>query len=273
MVASCRRSPERIPITRRACVSAGLVRRRIALTVVAARREADSQLVDEDREAIRRRRRPDLEEAVQVHGHAGVRDGHGRRRPTASRQRARGRRARVALDEVLRRQALRPDLAMGVRPERREPRVHRELDPRLEVPGERDVLDRAHPDARHLDELAGDDPLRRVEDRVDLVVAGRGCVDAEELAAGQAADDPGHVDAGGPDRDRREEQGDEGHAPHWWSWDSSQIELDGTQGFDLSGAASAAPPGQRARRPVRYCVSPGRLGGASSEEPKIPPEP
>ena len=106
----------------------------------------------------------------------------------------------VALDEVLRDQALGLDVAARVVAELEAPR-HRHHDPRLVVLGQLDVLDRADARAGDLDELAGDDALGGVEDRVDAVGAG---------ALGGRADRP-------PRRGPRATSGDDdgGDAASW----------------------------------------------------------
>ena len=141
--------------------AARLLERRVGaaqdrVEVLAARDQPDPQLVDEHARPVAHGHVPDLEQVGQAHR---LRRALARGPSAACRrlgaQRAGARRARVALHEVLGDQALGLDAAARVGAERGEPAVDLELDPRLVVRRERDVLDRAHPRARDLHELPG----------------------------------------------------------------------------------------------------------------------
>jgi hypothetical protein len=222
--------------------------------VVAAGGEAGAELVEQQREPLvgRRAERRVDEVDVDRRVRVGQRD---RRRLTAVRAKRRALRgARRALDELLADQRLRLDRAVGVAAERRELLADPHLDARLVLRRELDVDDAAGLRPGDLHVLAGDQERGVVEDRVDAVVAA-----LRTAAARRAQRQPGEHRAQGRRRSRE--------APHGLSC-GLHCASGASNGFDLSGAACDAAPGQRLTMPWRNSLN-GPGGGVGSSDPAL----
>ena len=130
-------------------------------------RGPDPELVDEHHQPLACGEVEGVEDVEQADRLRRVRHRNGRRVPTRGLQRRAVRGAGVAVDIVLGDQALRADRARGVLVEGHEPAVDRCLDPRLEVRGEGDLVDRPRVRAGDPHLLPSDQAARVVEDHVE----------------------------------------------------------------------------------------------------------